>query len=141
MNREDFVLAAMVPGAGFRYSPVQIQKLLFLLDRQIPHFVGGPHFNFVAYHYGPFDPAVYLELEQLAASGHVTIDQTSVPRTFALTPDGVTRGEIALHRLEPAVREFIQRTSYFVQTQSFSSLVSAIYKAFPEMRVNSVFQD
>lgn len=140
MNREQFVLAAMAPGGGYPHSPVQVQKLLFLLDRQIPGEVGGPHFRFEPYHYGPFDSAVYKVLEQLAARGLVLIDAASSPRTFALTAEGVTLGNHALATLSAPAQDFIARTSNFVRVHGFSSLVSAIYKAFPEMRVNSVFQ-
>ena len=140
MTRDELVLAAMAPGGGFRYTPVQVQKLLFLIDRQIPEHVGGPHFQFEPYHYGPFDSQVYHELDQLAARGLVAIDQTSAPRRFTLTVEGVATGNAALALLQPAVQDFIARTSVFVRAQSFSSLVSAIYKAFPDMRVNSVFQ-
>jgi hypothetical protein len=140
MTREEFVLAAMAPGAGYRYSPVQVQKLLFLLDRQIPRDLNGPHFHFEPYHYGPFDSAVYHQLEQLAARSLVLIDNSGSPRSFVLTAEGMTVGNCVLDTLPPQTREFIIRTCHFVRTQSFSSLVSAIYKAFPDMRVNSVFQ-
>jgi hypothetical protein len=140
MTREEFVLAAMTPEAGYSYSPVQVQKLLFLLERQIPGALNGPHFHFQAYHYGPFDSAVYHQLEQLAARGLVLIDRSSSPRSFVLTAEGAAIGNRALDALPPQTREFIVRTCHFVRAQSFSSLVSAIYKAFPEMRVNSVFQ-
>lgn len=140
MNRDELVLAAMAPGGGYCYTPVQVQKLLFLIDRQIPEHVGGPHFHFVPYNYGPFDRDVYHQLDQLALRGLVVINQSWAPRTFTLTPEGLTRGTAALNTLPAAIRDFINRTSSFVQTQSFSSLVSAIYKAFPEMRENSVFQ-
>ncbi|MGA9391126.1 MAG: hypothetical protein WBV69_11830 [Candidatus Sulfotelmatobacter sp.] len=140
MTREEFVLAAMTPGGGYRYSPVQVQKLLFLLERQIPGAFNGPHFHFQPYHYGPFDSAVYQQLEQSAARGLVLIDHSSSPRSFILTTDGAAIGNRALDALPPPIREFVARTCDFVRTQSFSSLVSSIYKAFPEMRANSVFQ-
>jgi uncharacterized protein len=140
MTRDELVLAAMAPGGGYRYTPVQVQKLLFLIDRQIPERVDGPHFHFVPYHYGPFDGGVYHELDLLSARGLATIDPTSTPRTFTLTPDGVAAGNRALGLLAAATQDFFIRTSAFVRAQSFSSLVSAIYKAFPEMRQNSVFQ-
>lgn len=140
MTREEFVLAAMAPGGGYRYTPVQVQKLLFLLERQIPGAFNGPHFNFQPYHYGPFDSAVYSQLEQLAARGLVLIDHSGSPRSFILTTEGAAVGNRALDTLPPQVHEFIVHTCKFVRAQSFSSLVSAIYKAFPDMRVNSVFQ-
>ena len=47
MNRRETILAAMAAaGANTRFSPVQMQKLLFLLDREVPHFIAGPHFAF-----------------------------------------------------------------------------------------------
>jgi uncharacterized protein len=140
MTRDELILAAMSPGGGYRYSPVQVQKLLFLIDRQIPGDVGGPHFHFEPYHYGPFDREVYRELELLAGRGLVAIDCTCSPRTFALTAEGGHWGDAHLKRLPRDTQDFIVRTSNFVRTQSFSSLVSAIYKAFPEMQENSVFQ-
>jgi hypothetical protein len=140
MTREEFVLSAMAPGSGYRYSPVQVQKLLFLLERQIPRETNGPHFRFEPYHYGPFDSAVYYQLEQLAARGLVLIDHSRSPRTFLLTAEGVALGNRVLDTLPWETRDFIVRTCNFVRAQSFSSLVSAIYKAFPEMRENSVFQ-
>ena len=140
MKTDDLILAAMTPGGGHRYTPVQIQKLLFLIERQIPDQVGGPHFHFEPYHYGPFDRGVYHQLDLLAARSLVTIDQSFSPRTFALTADGTACGSAALGTLPASTRDFIVRTSSFVRTQTFSSLVSAIYKAFPDMRENSVFQ-
>ena|SRR5579859_392658 len=140
MERDDLILAAMVPGGGYRYSPVQMQKLLFLIDRQIPTLVGGPYFNFEPYHYGPFDRNVYNELDQLAARGLVAIEYSVSPRTFALTAEGAAWGTPALNTLVPEARDFVIRASNFVRAHGFSSLVSAIYKAFPEMRENSVFQ-
>src|SRR5258706_4256867 len=136
----DFVLAAMAPGRGYHYTPLQVQKLLSLLDRQIPEHVGGPHFRFEPYHYGPFDRSVYTQLDLLAARGLAAIDNTVSPRRFALTAGGAAIGTAALNTLTPLTQDFIHRTSNFVRTQNFSSLVSAIYKAFPDMRVNSVFQ-
>jgi uncharacterized protein len=140
MTRDEFILAAMAPGGSYAYSPVQVQKLLFLLDRQIPQELQGPHFHFEPYHYGPFDSDVYYALEQLAQRSLVLIDHTRTPRTFALSADGVAEGNRILGTVPADTRDFIARTCNFVRTQSFSSLVSAIYKAFPEMRVNSVFQ-
>jgi uncharacterized protein len=140
MNTDDLILAAMFPGGGYRYTPVQVQKLLFLIDRQIPRQVGGPHFNFEPYHYGPFDIDVYAQLDRLAGDGFVAINQYSSPRTFTLTAGGAVKGSAALDSLPAPTRDFIVTTSLFVQAQSFSSLVSAIYKAFPDMKQNSVFQ-
>jgi hypothetical protein len=140
MTRRELVLAAMAPAGGHPYTPVQVQKLLFLIDRQIPDLIGGPLFKFRPYHYGPFDRSVYTELEGLAADGFIGIAGNASWRSFALTSEGEREGERLLNLLEPKARNFVVRSSEFVRKLSFSALVSAIYKAFPDMRVNSVFQ-
>ena len=58
MTRKEVVLAALAPAKHAPHSPVQVQKLIFLIDRNIPREVGGPHFDFQPYNYGPFDKAV-----------------------------------------------------------------------------------
>ena len=141
MSKLDLVLVALAPGGGYRYAPVQVQKLIFLIDREIPTLVGGPHFNFTAYHYGPFDKHVYHALDELARAGHVDVDdEFSRRRTYALTPEGLNSGMTTLNNLHENAQAYIRSASNFVRNHSFSELVSAIYKAYPEMQANSVFQ-
>ena len=140
MTRPELVLAALASGESYRYTPVQVQKLLFLIDRQIPALVDGPYFNFEPYHYGPFDRAVYEELEHLARLGFANIDKADSLRAYTLTPEGIAKGKDVLEMVPAQAHDFIVRVCTFVRAQTFSSLVSAIYKAFPDMRVNSVFQ-
>jgi hypothetical protein len=118
------------------YTPVQVQKLFFLIDREAAHLVGGPHFDFRPYHYGPFDKEVYRALDSLALQGLAI----SAARSYGLTPTGQRQGAALLATLDTRARTYIEEVSAFVRRLSFASLVSAIYKAYPEMRVNSVFQ-
>jgi uncharacterized protein len=140
MNRRDIVLAAMAPANGASHTPVQVQKLLFLIDREAAAMLGGPFFNFRPYHYGPFDKTVYKELEALGDAGLVDIHGGISMRSFALTPLGQEQGDQLLGALEAPAQDYIRRASEFVRGLSFSALVSAVYKAYPEMRANSVFQ-
>lgn len=66
MDREDLVLACLAPAKGALHSPVQVQKMFFLIDRNISEDIEGPLFDFHPYDYGPFDKAVYETLEKLA---------------------------------------------------------------------------
>lgn len=141
MTKRELALAALSPAKGAWHTPVQVQKLLFLIERQRPDIVTeGPHFEFLPYHYGPFDKGVYEELEALCTSGLVQTRQSGAWKSFALTETGEKSGTEFLDQLDPATRTFVEKTSAFVRSQSFSGLVSAIYKAFPEMKVNSVFR-
>ena len=136
MTRHELVLAALATANGGMYTPVQVQKLFFLIDREAAHLVGGPHFDFRPYHYGPFDKEVYRALDSLALQGLAI----SAARSYGLTPTGHRQGAALLATLDTRARTYIEEVSAFVRRLSFASLVSAIYKAYPEMRVNSVFQ-
>jgi uncharacterized protein len=143
MNRRDALLAVLAAAEGAPYTPVQIQKALFLVARNVPHVVNeGPNFNFVAYDYGPFDSAVYAEARALASDGEAVIAQSGVGRwdTYSASEAGVARGRAILAALDEAPRNYIQSVSSWVRAQTFSGLVRSIYDAYPEMRENSIFQ-
>jgi uncharacterized protein YwgA len=136
-------LAALAPAGGAPHSPVQVQKLLFLIDRNLSSLLGGPSFDFQPYHYGPFDRDVYTTLEDLAKQGLVEITQGQGNKwpDYRLTVEGQCRAARVLGDLEERAQRYVQRASAFVRSLSFPELVSAIYKAYPEMRVHSVFQE
>ena len=141
MNRNEIVLAALAASDGALHSPVQVQKLLFLIDRNLGKDIGGPYFNFQPYNYGPFDKVVYESLEDLANDGLVEIVTNRSWKEYVLTGVGQKSGKSILDRLPKHAKIYIQEVSVFVRHLSFTQLVSAIYKAYPEMRENSVFQE
>lgn len=142
LTSAEVTLAALAASKGANHSPVQVQKLLFLLDMKLAGSLGGPHFNFTPYNYGPFDRSVYELLEQLSVQGLVEISSNPALRyrTYRLTPEGQKVGEGILGRLETQIANYIGELSAFVRGLSFAQLISAIYAAYPDMKVNSVFQ-
>lgn len=131
----------MATDGAHTYTPVQMQKLLFLLDRRLGSMIGGPHFDFQPYHYGPFDKAVYAELEAMEEEGLVEIirEPHLNVRKFRLSPKGEHEGRLLLSQMDEEAVGYMSRLADFVRQASFPSLVSAIYKEYPEMQVNSVF--
>ena len=142
LDRTDFTLAVMAAESGVTYEPVQVQKMFFLLDRNVADVIGGAYFNFQPYDYGPFDKAVYQELESLARKGGVLIESSSAwgRKRYALTPVGQQKGQKLLQKLDSSIQDYIKKVSKFVQRLSFAELVGAIYNAYPDMKVNSVFK-
>ena len=141
MDRKLIVLAALAPAEGATHSPVQVQKLLFLIDKNIPELVKGPLFNFEPYDYGPFDTAVYEVIDGLAAEGLVEVVEESGRswKRYRLSETGQAAGKKALNSISKKGREYIEEVSRYVRSLTFAQLVSAIYRAYPEMKVNSVF--
>lgn len=140
MERKKMLLAVLSAAKGGVHTPVQVQKLFFLIDHELSHLIGGPHFNFQPYNYGPFDKDVYVELFQLANEGLIQIVSYCNWNNYILTSEGQKMGEAELQPLPPKAQEYINKASSFVRSLSFTQLVSAIYNAFPQMRKNSVFQ-
>jgi uncharacterized protein YwgA len=142
-SQEDVVLAALAPAGGASHTPVQVQKLIFLIEENVAKEIGGTHFDFEPYHYGPFDKEVYSTLDALSSEGlaEISYGPGANWRSYRLTPEGQARGVTILESLDPRAANYIRRVSEFVRRSSFSDLVSAIYKAYPQMRARSVFQD
>jgi hypothetical protein len=140
MNRQDLVLAALAAaGENATFAPVQIQKFFFLIDREGARLFGGPHFHFVPYDYGPFDSAVYETLDLLAAQGYVQIDSGGRYRHYSLTTFGFTNGQRLLDGLPVGTQKFLRDTASWVRALRFDQLVPAIYRQYPDMKVNSIF--
>lgn len=143
MDREEIVLIVLSAGGNSKYTPVQIQKVFFLVDKLIGDKIGGPFFKFVPYHYGPFDKSIYADLDSLKDKELVLINSTPLSslKTFSLTDKGIERGQELMTKLGDKERKHIDKLNEYVRKLSFSQLVSSIYKAFPEMKKNSIFID
>jgi hypothetical protein len=142
MTRRDLILIVLAAAKGRPYQPVQLQKAVFLVSRNVPGIINdGPGFAFVPYDYGPFDASVYWEAEALRDSSEVIITLSASGRwkTYAASELGITRGTELINQLPQSVREYIYAISSWVLSQSFGSLVRSIYDAYPEMKENSIF--
>lgn len=140
MNRRELILAALAAGGGnTSYSPVQVQKLLFLIDRDAAHLAGGTHFNFVPYDYGPFDRAVYDELDALAQEGLAEVNTAGPYRKYRLTADGYRLGAEKLDGLTEDVQSLLTKIAQWIKPLNFQQIVATIYKHYPEMKARSVF--
>lgn len=141
MTREEVILAALAPANGVAHGPVQVQKLLFLVQKRAASIIDGPGFDFSPYDYGPFDQSIYADLMALSKSGDVEIlgDPYSKGRRYRLTPAGQAKADAILLKQNENVRAFLNQLSAWVRSLTFAQLVSAIYAAYPEMKVNSVF--
>lgn len=143
MTRNQLVLAAMSPGRGEYFMPVQVQKMFFLLDQQIPTLIGGPHFAHKAADYGPYDPMVYETINELITQGLAVAERQSGNsyKSYRLSYEGQKQGEHLLESMGEVAREYTQGVCEFVLSCNLRELVSAIYEAYPAMRVNAVFRD
>jgi uncharacterized protein YwgA len=143
MDRRELLLSVLAAGGGRAFHPVQIQKAIFLIDKNLPELVRRkPRYKFTPYNYGPFDHNVYVEAKHLRNEGAAIIAPAPNGRwmTYAASDQGIQRGEELLASLKPKHRRYIESVAGWVLSQSFGSLVKSIYDAYPEMKANSIFQ-
>jgi hypothetical protein len=142
LGRRETVLAALAAGGeNATFSPVQVQKLFFLIDREASHLLGGPHFRFKPYDYGPFDAAVYEHLTLLGFEGAVQVKGSERYRVYSLTGKGFAEGDHILSSLPNKTADFLRAAARWVRGLSFQQLVAAIYRDYPDMKVNSIFRE
>jgi uncharacterized protein YwgA len=139
MKRGQFILACLSPAGRAKFTPVQLQKLFFLIDRSVGDRVQGPFFNFEPYLYGPFDKEIYTEMAALEADGLIVKIPEGRWNSFRLTDQGEALGSDVFSQFPEVVQGTVRSMVKVVQRLSFRQLVSAIYRMYPEMRVNSIF--
>jgi len=125
MLRSRTVLMAMsANGRGASFDPVRIQKLLFLIDREAAAYVDGPHFEFQPYLYGPFDKAVYEELDALRDDGKVLVRGADSPRSYTLTASGHEDGAAGLAEIPTEARQYMEQAARWVLPGGFCPFAS-----------------
>jgi hypothetical protein len=144
LSHEEVALVVLSPANGEPFTPVQIQKALFLADDKVGGaFRADSRYNFQPYDYGPFDWQVYADAENLERRGLSQINQQfgSRWRTYAASPAGIAEGRRLAERLTSDEHAVLEKIVNLVRRLSFNELVSAIYRAYPPMRARSVFRD
>ena len=102
MTRKELILSLLAASEGRPYTPVQLQKAVFLVTQNVPDIIDqGPTFTFVPYDYGPFDSEVYAEASSLKLVGHAVVAPSSSGRwsTYAASDTGVVSGREILRKL------------------------------------------
>lgn len=129
---------ALAAAEGRPLSPVQLQKVLFLLGEKGK--IGRDYYTFRPYNFGPFSAEIYQDAESLESEGLVRIDRKEPGRPWALyaaTADGIAAADRI--KVDARTRDYVQRLVDWARSLSFQELVSAVYREFPKQRVNSIF--
>jgi len=141
MERKNWTLL-VINAAGFNgLSPVQLQKSLFLISKNLSSIVGSSFYNFEPYDYGPFDANVYADARLLVQEGLVRMNRVSGQNWvyYTITPEGAEAARRVESTISPEAAEYVHKVVAWVRQLSFVDLITAIYRAYPEYQVNSVF--
>jgi|SRR5215213_531235 len=142
MERRYWPLLVIDDAGPTGLSPVQLQKVLFLIGQNLANEVGKSYYKFVPYNYGPFDQRVYSDADILIRAGLVQSVQVAGRNWayYTVTPEG---HGVAYHarntEVSPKMSGYITKVVKWAQSLSFAQLLSAIYKAYPQYKAKSVF--
>lgn len=141
LDRTKWLLLALAHRRGRPLSPAQVQKAMFVFGKEMPAAAGTNFFAFRPYNYGPFDAAIYSELEGLAREELVTIIGAGTWRSYAVTPTGMEKAAQLEQDMDARALNYLHRIVDWVASLPFPALIRSIYAKYPEYKVNSVFVD
>jgi uncharacterized protein YwgA len=142
MKRNAWALLALAASPDHELSRVQLQKALFLFGKGLRAARRGDYYQFHPYHYGPYDPNVYHDLEELRQEGLVDLVPSAKysGSNFCVTSDGLNEAERAGTEIGEQNVRYIREVVEWIKPLTFSELVSAIYEQYPAFKKNSIFR-
>lgn len=143
LEPKDWTLLAIAFSRAKPLTPVQLQKSLFLLSKQMPAEIGSYFYSFDEYDYGPFCKQIYVDAEELRDEGLVALvaNPRGDWRDYAASQAGTKRAS-ELSKLGPKrAIDHLASLVAWTSEQSFPQLVKWIYANYPEYRKNSIFVD
>jgi len=142
MDRRHWTLLVLAAADGQPLEPVQLQKALFLIGKELD--VGKPEnfYDFAPFHYGPYDRQVYVDAELLAKDGLAVVDRPPGQswRTYRATKEGIAAATNVAQAIPSRARVYVDQVVRWVKSLNFEQIVKAIYRAYPDTAVNSVFR-
>ncbi|MHA1305247.1 MAG: hypothetical protein ACTSPI_16225 [Candidatus Heimdallarchaeaceae archaeon] len=143
MEKKGWTLLAIYYANENGLSPVQLQKSLFLLGKNMPNSVGDNYYYFIPYNYGPFDQTIYADAEILSEEGLISINYIHGRRwpQYFVTSNGIDYAKDLEEKAPDEAVSYLRKLVKWVRSLTFQELLRAIYHVFPEFKVNSVFQE
>ena len=144
--RIDWLLFALSAAPDGWMSPVQIQKAMFLFGQEAGQeageALGDDYYVFKPYRYGPFDVAIYRDIEYLDSRGLVRIEHVDerAVRRFVITSEGHEEARNGMRGGNAELKNCLVSLVDWVKRQSFSDLLRNIYARYPQYAKNSVFR-
>lgn len=142
MKKIEWNLMVIAAASGESLTPVQLQKVLFIVGENVPSVNRRNYYRFKPYNYGPFSKEVYSDAEDLVASGDVAIVQPpgQAWNNYRITPQGLERAERLREQLHESERSYIDRIVKWVRGLTFRQLLAFIYKQYPDYAKKSMFK-
>lgn len=130
------------------YGRTRIMKAMFLVQRKLNEEFGeDAGFEFKAYKYGPFDSGVYTTLEELKEKKLIkktAPEDHASPRDepkYELTEKGAEEAKDLYEQLDERQQQLLQWVRYQQADRALGSLLSYVYRKYPDMTTESEISD
>jgi uncharacterized protein YwgA len=135
MKQEQFVLSIFSVLKNYRLSPIQIQKLFFLLEKKHNDIFANcsNEFQFKPHYYGPYSKKLNDIVNKLTHDKYLATVQNNDIRYYQINTD-IDNNNYSINN----VNTIIELADYILN-KGFKELCFAIYEDFPEMKENSIF--
>jgi uncharacterized protein len=142
LNKRDWNLLVVDSAGGDFISPLQLQKALFLIGKNISPRIGSDFYDFKPYNYGPFSLDIYKDIESLISDGdckaHSKTGQSWTE--FHITEQGRKKAEALYAQLPQRDLEYVRELVSWINKLTFKQLLGYIYKNYPEFATKSIFK-
>ena len=137
-DRTDLLLKIITVAEGDPITPVQLQKVAFLVGQECAAYMPSPYYDFVPYDYGPFCIDIYRDAETLENRGLVSIacNPTGGWKEYSATFRSSGADTSAIPKI---VADYIEKAVNWARELTFRELVSSIYYHYPAYGQNSIF--
>jgi len=144
LTKTQAILLMFFLGSDRELDPIRIMKALFLFNMKAhPYWLTSEaRYTFKPYSYGPYSPQLTSDLSALSLKGYLT-ETRAVGQSwnyYKLTEKGRRLASEYVKQINPNALTYLHQLRDYVSSLSFSALLKAVYKMYPEYAVNSVFK-
>jgi len=137
MEKHDWLLLAI----GDKIEPIQLQKTLFKFAKES----GAPEqelYTFIPYNWGPCSLEIYDDLGQLRDEGLVEFVPSGRGWNFYhLTKTGVEKADKLRKEAKHTFLKKLEAARSYVTSRDFETLLSDVYKEYPDFASESLFEE
>ena len=140
MRKVDWLLAAIAQAGDRGLSPIQIQKTMFLLKMEAAAHMPSHFYTFEPYNYGPFDAAIYRDVDLLVLGGLVREEAAGSYKKYVITAAGLKQANSLIAKLSTKPKKYLQSLVGWISKVSFHQLLRSVYAKYPKYATKSLFR-
>lgn len=142
MNRADWLLLIIAAAKGQPLTPVQMQKIPFLVSKDLYTHLPQDFYAFEPHDYGPFSNDISKDVTRLIEKGVVafSINPVGYWKEYRVTEIGLATAQQLKTNIPNEAISYIENVTAWARALSFQEFVRAIYQKYPEYRKHGVFQ-